>query len=324
MRAACNPAALDRADIVALGDSFTEGSKVGDDEAWPARLAVSSGMSVYNLGMSGTAPQYYRDCFKGFGLGLRPRIVVCSVYAGNDFRGKAVEPAEASLGGDISAYFSRSPLRLALRRTQVNVLGAINAGSTFQDADVLSWIPLAVPTGGATAPHYAFTPQKVLDLYATRDQVLAADGWRAATQPLRELAELCRQHGIRLMLLYSPTKPQVVLPLAKDNIPPDGLRRFCAYEEEDDLPPPEPFRDALLARVDVRERAFAQFCAQIGAEFVSPTAALRDAAAAATQVYFTYDQHWTAPGHAIVADAINRAIAQSPAPQPPAQRRAKR
>ena len=40
--------------------------------------------------------------------------------------------------------------------------------------------------------------------------------------------------------------------------------------------------------------------------FVSATASLRAAAVSGTQVYFTYDQHWTPEGHEIVAEAVHR------------------
>ena len=33
-----------------------------------------------------------------------------------------------------------------------------------------------------------------------------------------------------------------------------------------------------------------------------------DAAASGTQVYYTYDQHWTAPGHAVAAEVIRQAV----------------
>ncbi len=36
------------------------------------------------------------------------------------------------------------------------------------------------------------------------------------------------------------------------------------------------------------------------------TKALRAAAVSGTQVYFTYDQHWTPEGHEIVAEAVHR------------------
>ncbi len=75
-------------DIIALGDSFVEGSDVTDSDTWPAVLSKLTGKTVCNLGMSGTDPMDYYDRFKKVGLQKKPKILICMIYEGNDFNVK--------------------------------------------------------------------------------------------------------------------------------------------------------------------------------------------------------------------------------------------
>lgn len=62
-------------DAVVLGDSFAEGSRVTDGDSWPNQLSQASGLAVYNLGMSGYAPQHYLASLVEVGLALHPKTV---------------------------------------------------------------------------------------------------------------------------------------------------------------------------------------------------------------------------------------------------------
>lgn len=78
-----NPEVLDRADIVALGDSQTYGYNASFDESWPNRLASLRGESVYNMGVAGRGPAQYALLAED-ALALRPRHLVVGLYLGND------------------------------------------------------------------------------------------------------------------------------------------------------------------------------------------------------------------------------------------------
>jgi lysophospholipase L1-like esterase len=78
-----NAVALERAEVVALGDSQTWGIHATRDETWPARLAQRSGRSVYNMGVSGYGPVHYLELLDE-ALALRPAWIVVALYFGND------------------------------------------------------------------------------------------------------------------------------------------------------------------------------------------------------------------------------------------------
>jgi hypothetical protein len=90
---------LEHYDILTVGDSFTEGSRVSDDEAWPAVLAGQLNRTVYNLGISGGNPGYYSAVLQAFGLQLKPKIAIVMIYEGNDFKGVTPEKGSAPSQG---------------------------------------------------------------------------------------------------------------------------------------------------------------------------------------------------------------------------------
>jgi hypothetical protein len=62
-------------EVVALGDSFTEGMGVATQDAWPS-LLTESGYITYNLGVQGYAPTQMEGSFQQYGLKLKPKYVI--------------------------------------------------------------------------------------------------------------------------------------------------------------------------------------------------------------------------------------------------------
>jgi len=79
-----NARVLDRADIVALGDSHVAGTGVNREVAWPYLLATSLGSTQYNMGFGGYGPTHSLLQLDD-ALDLSPEIVLVGVYFGNDF-----------------------------------------------------------------------------------------------------------------------------------------------------------------------------------------------------------------------------------------------
>jgi lysophospholipase L1-like esterase len=79
-----NPEVLERADIVALGDSHTYGVSASPAGSWPRQLSALTGRSVYNLGLPGYGVLQYRHLMDR-ALALDPQQVVLAVYPANDF-----------------------------------------------------------------------------------------------------------------------------------------------------------------------------------------------------------------------------------------------
>src|SRR5215470_4841830 len=78
-----NPTALDRADIVVLGDSQTYGVGVPSEKAWPMQLQALTGHSVYSMAFGGWGP-LESEALLEQALALHPAVVIEAIYSGND------------------------------------------------------------------------------------------------------------------------------------------------------------------------------------------------------------------------------------------------
>jgi hypothetical protein len=72
------------ADIITLGDSWTFGTTVEKHAVWPTILSRLLNQDIYNMAMGGTGPINYLQSFYQ-SLELQPKIIILSLYFGNDF-----------------------------------------------------------------------------------------------------------------------------------------------------------------------------------------------------------------------------------------------
>ncbi|MGH9905146.1 MAG: hypothetical protein ACRD8U_06115, partial [Pyrinomonadaceae bacterium] len=98
-----NPDGVRRADVVFIGDSFTEGATVEENDTFVRQVGAASGLSVVNLGRGAYGPQQELIVLERYGLAYRPRVVVWQLFEGNDlpdaslFREWKENPQQASV-----------------------------------------------------------------------------------------------------------------------------------------------------------------------------------------------------------------------------------
>lgn len=306
-------------DVVVVGDSFVAGSQVSDDQVWGEVLRKQSGLSLYNLGVSGTAPNVYLNNFVMLGRQFKPKTVIVTIFEGNDFRD--AEPlktaadiqshtASTSRQTSLDDLVQASPVTRGLIRLFTEVLDGIN-----KDAPVpgyrqeMGWMPLAIDTP-AGEQYYSFTPKKLAYLYTDESGFESSSEWRNTKAVLEQFVRLSRQDHFHLVFVYAPSAPHVVMPLAREKIPADQLLRFARYKMEALSLDAETFKRDVFAKLESEENVMLRWCQQNHVNCVSTTQALRDAAATGRQVYFTYDQHWTPDGNAVVAEVVGKHLAK--------------
>lgn len=299
-----NRTALQRADVAVVGDSFAEGSRVSDEQVWTVRLGEALGRSVYDLGISGGDPEHFLEALRVFGVDLAPETAIVMLYEGNDFEGRRDARGEDPL----EAFVESSPVIRALGTALVRVFGPLRADAPVPGGEILAWMPVAVPAG-AGARYYAFRPTRLMRLYRSAEEIRRSDRWAETAEVLDQILALCRQHAIRPVFVYVPSKPHVVMPLAADRVPPEALRAFAALKRRD-LPEADVFARRLYGRLGDQQRVVREFARERGVTFVSTTRALARATAAGRQTYYTYDQHWTPEGHEIASAEIARVLGE--------------
>jgi lysophospholipase L1-like esterase len=92
-----------RAEIVVVGDSYTHGSEVADDDAFPAQLAKDLGLSVANHAVGGYGPvQAFLNLKEKIGLYPKAKVVILGMMFENIFR--MVNSYRPVLAGKSSEY----------------------------------------------------------------------------------------------------------------------------------------------------------------------------------------------------------------------------
>ena len=268
-----NPTGLKRADIVFLGDSFTEGGHISEEQSFPQRIAKASGLTSVNLGRGAYGPQQELIVLKRYGFAYQPRVVVWQLFEGNDltdaniFAGWKKNPQQSiSLS---QRYFNNSFLAKWLGKTRL-------------DPDV-TLVTFRYRDGRTqrTALLYAYEPSQPANIPV---------GFAETMQALEEGQRLCQSRGIELIVVFIPTMVRVMEPDISFDRVEDQLRYL-----------PEGVRDVdndFSARTE-------RYCAQIGCSFLDGFAALRKAAAIDNnQLYIIGDEHLDTRGHEVISQLV--------------------
>jgi len=297
----------DQYDIIVVGDSFAAGSRVSDQQAWPVLLADRSDRSIYNLGTSGADISEYLNNLIFRGIQFNPDIVVLMIYEGNDF--KRLPILAGYRNSDNSSFLDElkdSPVSTALKKLSRNVFEAVDKDRQLPEYQQwLSWMPIRLPGSEGRAHYYSFRPVRAIYLNVSRQAFVESEIWQATTGLLNQFHELSRQRGFELVIAYAPSKPHVVLPFVEDKISAESIRKFLSYEK-DNLPAAKALKTELFNNIGSQEQVLRAYCEQMGISFVSSTLDLQEQTVAGVQTYYTYDQHWTPEGNAVVAGVIYR------------------
>lgn len=264
------------ADVVFIGDSFTEASEVNDDDIFVHRVETATGLSVVNLGRSGYGPQQEFIVLQKYGLTYKPRFVVWQLFEGNDLLEAANYAAwkknpQFSKVSLVDRYFEHSLVTRVLNKTSV----AEDRGS--------AWFTMKYSDGSAA--------RLPLNFYYDPSQPAKLPVAMAETNRVIGMGhQLSQSHGIQLLLIYIPTMIHVMEP-------------YVTFEREED-------QNRYLSGVANNGRQdfsvrVAELCAQVGCTFVDSFAALRQAAATDNRnLYIPRDEHLDVRGHEVIARLV--------------------
>jgi hypothetical protein len=228
------------ADIVAVGDSHTYGNTARMVESWPYVLGSLSGRQVYNLGMGGYGPNQYYYLLKTKALTLKPRMIICGLYMGDDFENAYT----ITYGLDYWKYLRELPvqkadfniwetppppptwdkrLRLWLSRHSVVYQLAVHASplgraqgeaqikTATQHDDSVSVLDL--PDKNILE---AFRPKGMLTRLDQQSPEIR-EGMRITFKLLKEMNDICVQNHIQFVVVVIPIKERVFAPYLEHN-----------------------------------------------------------------------------------------------------------
>ncbi len=228
------------AEIVTLGDSHTYGNTAKMTQSWPFILGNLTGRSVYNLGLGGYGPNQYYYLFNEKALSLKPRMIICGLYMGDDFdnafkmtygldhwaflRDQALleknvdwdiweEHPSVSWHKKIRNWLSRESI--LYRLTVHGLLDSLKGKMQVQNASRLyaSTSTLILKEKNIQE---AFRPEGVLRGLDQENQTVR-EGMRITFELLHKMNETCLNNNIQFIVAVIPTKETVFLNYIEHN-----------------------------------------------------------------------------------------------------------
>jgi GDSL-like Lipase/Acylhydrolase family len=277
-----NPPGTTSADVVFIGDSFTEAAWIPAERTFVGRVAERTGLRVVNLGRGAYGPQQELIVLERFGLRYQPKVVVWQLFEGNDltdaknFAAWRRDPAPPARSLK-ARYIESSLLYRLLEPTEVRPpSGGVPVAIRYRDG-----------VQRRKELRYRFVPDQADAL---------AEAFAETREAVETGARLCATHGIRLIVVFIPTMVQVLEP-------------FITFERPEDRERALPGGAVRTSR-DFGSRLKA-VCTEPACSYVDVFETLRARALVDnTRVYDRHDpdEHLDVDGHDVVSQAIAKVI----------------
>jgi len=285
--------------VVVLGDSFTEALQVSLPETFTQRLEGALGAEVLNLGVSGYSTDNELRLFRLRAASYAPDVVLLVFFVGNDVlengamlylknpHGLPPKPwletagASPALSRCLAAH--RAAARVADRTP--SALWASSRIVRFGLATGVDWA-LGGLCENATGPPLDPGVSELLGVYGPPATPAWEEGWRTTGALLLELRDAVQSTGATLAVALAPAGYEYA----------PELRQVAA------LAPASRWRSADVGYPYRRLGALLD-AARVPWLSLEPALRTRYAATGRPGCY-AWDGHWTAEGHATVADAL--------------------
>ena len=273
--------------VLALGDSFTFGYGVEEEQAWPRVLEgllrhgdpQGAAVEVLNLGVGGYGTWQEALWLEEMAPRTKPDLAVVGFYVGNDPSDNARAAAQSGQDGVQRGAPSGGFDAERAKRWLGSRLHLYSFVSTRADELLVRL--------GLRQLVYPFE----MEILRAREPAEVAQAWRRTQQAFTRLAAVARGAGVPVIVAIIPMKHQVS----------DAVWRRLLVHYGDDAAP---------ADWD-RERPQRQLAYMLGAEgldAVDLLEGLRVAGAEGQDLYWPRDQHWNVRGHAAAARVIAEKI----------------
>lgn len=310
-----NPEVPKTVDIVAIGDSHTYGNTATMEDSWPYVLSQLSGRSVYDLAMGGYGPNQYYYLFKTKALSLKPSMIICGLYMGDDFENAFL----ITYGLNYWAYLRELPpakvnfdiweappppslnkkIRLWLSRNSV-IYQLVFHGPIFgseQGEFQIKHASTIYPGEGTSLVipekhiEEAFLPKGILRRLDQSSESVR-EGMRITFKLLSEMDKTCRENNIQFIVAVIPAKEMV----------------FADYLEHNPSLPLHEVFDKLLPNAQLANEKTFKFLTDAGIRYVDTLPALREAREHQLYARTATDTHPNKNGYRVIGQAIFDAL----------------
>jgi hypothetical protein len=280
-------------------------------ESWPFVLGRLTGRSVYNLALGGYGPNQYLHLLKTRALTLRPKLVICGLYMGDDFENAYLITYGLPYWSNLRAlpshtvdydiwHGSQRPswhkkLRVWLSRHSVvyqllvhgPLAGRVKGDIQITQAQAIyggSVVSLVVPERSLRE---AFMPIGLLRRL-DQDDPRIAEGMRITFAILKEMSEVTHRSGAEFIVAVIPTKEMVFAEYLEHNM------QLHLHEVIDRL---------LVNERKARERTF-EFLTSAGIRHVDTLPDLRRSMYSGLYAHTAADMHPSKNGYRVIAESV--------------------
>ena len=281
-------------DVLVIGDSFVEiGER--DDRTFSEILAANTALSTFNAGLAWYGPHQYMRLAEKFSGSLKPKIMVVSIFAGNDLAD--IREYENWQRGGSYYQFADQTANVAKRffialdqvyHATVRTLWPLSTDSSASEGGDDRERHVGIIRTGDVNTTMAFA---YFDEAAPADIALTSE-WESLARILVRIQGVASQANARLIVLLVPTKLQVYGHLASERSP-RGFRERLPTQ---------------LAYESAFSEAFSALAQRLAIEHVDLRPTFR-ALASRCLLYFPFDTHWNARARRVAADEIAKRIA---------------
>jgi hypothetical protein len=263
-----------QADIVFIGDSYTEAAQIKESDTLVRRVAQLSGRSVVNLARGAYGPRQELIVLQRYGLAYKPRVVVWQLFEGNDLNdaeafAKWQQNPQIVNSSLKQRYFDNSLLKELLIGTREQEYRGPTVTLRYHDG-----------TARRMTLRYPYEPDQPATMSLGMTETLSA---------LEAGRRLCESKGIRLVVVVVPTMVHVMAP---------DITFDRAEDQRKYLPEARENQKDFSATIK-------EFCARTGCTVVDGFEALRRAAAADNRhLYIPNDEHFDVRGHSVLAQTV--------------------
>lgn len=280
-----NPPRIERADVVFIGDSYTEAATVAEEDTFSRRLDQLTGLKSVNLGRGAYGPPQELIVLRRYGLSYKPRVVVWQLFEGNDL-------VDAELFSKWKQNPDLIPTSLKDRYFSNSLLNHFLTNTRVREREG-TMVTLRYPDGTSVRLklRHKYNPDEPATAHLGMTETMAAieAGYR-----------LCKSHGIQLLIVSVPTMVRVMAPYII----------FARVEDQTSyLPERVPGHKDFSGRI-------AELCGRIGCSFIDTFDAFRNASANQSHtLYIPNDEHLDIGGHDVIAQVIAEWLRQPTAVQ---------
>lgn len=295
-----NPSLPESAELVLLGDSYGVATGVREPEGLQAALERASGLAVLNASIAGIGPAQERWLLETVVLPRAPRAVVWLFFSGNDLTAN-YEPWLARRAGHATWAEAWPELRKPRLYLPDLLRRALAPVPPPRCAAPLPPFELELVDGGAR--RLWFAPDHLAQLGWSHEEWRAYPVWPAVQAELAAARTLCAERGVKLLLVYLPSAPEVLLAFTRAD-PELAVRTITAMGLPAPPGTPDEVHARLLAHRSALETLVREFCAAQAIPFLSAVPALSAQASEGELGYLVADTHWSTVGQRAVLEPL--------------------